>query len=218
MLIGNERLIIIIGMAHSGTTILAYVLKQHPDVFCFTDGTEAWILENTLLLRARTEAIQQLLNQHPTKRILLKRPWTTMRHADWLEREMPNARYLYCLRPFEEIARSWAKPTSLVDDHLRHGGPTYQRNFYRHCLDRAMSFATKVPHFRTVHHPELVAEPKRIVEETATWLGLSGWTFDVSQVSATKNIRDLLYRAHIGWCTVDVSASAGGWPGIQTGQ
>jgi hypothetical protein len=206
MIVGNERLIIVLGMAHSGTTILAYVLKQHPQVLCFTDGTEAWLLENTLLLCAQTGSIQQLLNQYPNQRILLKRPWSCIRHADWLEREMPNARYLYCVRPFEEIAQSWAKPTSFIDDHLRHSGIPHQRNFYRHCLERAMTLGTRVPYFRTVHHPDLVADPTRIMAETATWLKLSPWDFDVSEVSATKNIKDKLYRASIGWSAFDVSA------------
>ena len=41
MVAGQERLIVVLGMAHSGTTILTYVLKQHPDVILAVGGHDA---------------------------------------------------------------------------------------------------------------------------------------------------------------------------------
>lgn len=192
MIEGNERLIIVVGMAHSGTTILAYLLQQHPDVVCCTDGTEAWILENTWLPLEQAEPIQQLLAKFPDKRLLLKRPWNGVYHGDWMQREMPNARYLYCLRNFEEISKSWLKPNSFVDSRLRDGGPKYQREFYDMCFKEASAFGSRVSHFRPMPHEHLLNNPKRVMAMTTMWLGLSPWRFDVSKVSRTTNIKDFL--------------------------
>lgn len=58
VLSGNERLIIEVGLAHSGTTILTHVLRQHPEVVFVVNGSEAWILENTWLPLEQAEPIQ----------------------------------------------------------------------------------------------------------------------------------------------------------------
>lgn len=34
-------------------------------------------------------------------------------------REIPNAKFIYIYRDFNDIAASWSKPTSLVNDELR---------------------------------------------------------------------------------------------------
>jgi hypothetical protein len=41
MISGNERLIVVFGMAHSGTTILTYVLNKHPETMLAVDGGES---------------------------------------------------------------------------------------------------------------------------------------------------------------------------------
>lgn len=133
MIVGNERLIIVVGMAHSGTTILTYLLRQHPDAVCCTDGTEAWVLENTWLPFERQAPIQDLLARFPHKRVLLKRPWNVAKHRQWMENEMPSAKYLYCFRGFEDISKSWSKPKSFVDPRLRAGDQSYQRETYDMC-------------------------------------------------------------------------------------
>lgn len=192
MITGNERLIIVLGMAHSGTTILTHVLRQHPDITLFVDGSEAWIYENTYLPLEQSEPIQQLLTDYPNRRIILKRPWNEVWHGDWMAQEMPNAKFIYCYRSFEETAKSWSKPTSFVADQLRSGGIDYQRSFYHFCIEKAEAFSRKVPFYKKVFHPDFVERPAHTIAMLAQWFGLSPFKFDVSQVGHDKDIKRLL--------------------------
>lgn len=188
----NDRLIIVLGMAHSGTTILTHILQKHPDVICGTDGAEAWILENIWLPLEQAEPIQQLLHNFPTKRILLKRPWNEVWHGEWMKREMPNAKFIYCYRSFLEISESWCKPNSMVDAELRDGD--HQKQFYEMCWECAGKFGSSVTHYRQHYHPDFVENPEKVIAEMATWLGLSPWMFDVTSVGNHLNIKDVLCK------------------------
>jgi hypothetical protein len=195
MLNGNERLIIVLGMAHSGTTILTYILQKHPDVVCCTNGSEAWILENTWLPSEQADPIQQLLDKFPTKRVMLKRPWNEVWHGEWMKREMPNAKFIYCYRNFADISASWCKSNSMIDDSLRNGGVDHQKQFYEMCWQRGSEFGSTVSNFWQHYHQHFVENPKKVIAETAAWLGLSPYRFDVSLVSKHLNIKDVLCRA-----------------------
>ncbi len=197
MICGNERLIVVLGMAHSGTTILSYVLRQHPEVVCCTDGTEAWILENSWLPLEQAEPIERLLTRFATRRVLLKRPWNEVWHGDWMKREMPNASFIYCYRSFADTAASWCKPTSFVEDQLRFGGVEYQRNFYEMCWQRAQSFGSGVPCFRKHYHADFVADPAKVIAVAAAWLGLAPFKFNVGEVSSDKDIKSLLWARRV---------------------
>lgn len=179
-------------MAHSGTTILTHVLRHHPEVRLAVSGSEAWILENTWLPFEETEPIRQLLADDPSRRIILKRPWNCLYHSDWMAREMPKARFIYCYRSFEETAKSWSKTTSLVDEQLRDGGLDYQQTFYQFCLKKAEAFSRRVRFFRKVFHPSFVASPAHTMATLATWLGLTPFEFELSQVAYDKDIKGLL--------------------------
>lgn len=72
----HERLIVVMGMARSGTTIFTYVLCRHPQIALFRDGTEAWLLENDCLPRWRTDRIGRVTCLFPeADYVVLKRPW-----------------------------------------------------------------------------------------------------------------------------------------------
>src|SRR5580700_6890848 len=109
-----------------------------------------------------------------------------------MAREMPNARYVYCVRPFDEIAVSWSKPTSLAGEHLRSSPIESQRDFYRFCLDRATMFGFSVRHFTEVRLPEFVRNPSSVMATLACSLGLTHFDFDVSQVGRDKDIKQVL--------------------------
>lgn len=195
MINGDERLIIVLGMAHSGTTILTYVLNQHPGVSCCINGNEHAIMENDYLLVEDTVSIQALLNNEPQNRILLKRPWTEVWHAEWLKREMPNARYVYCYRNFEDISTSWSKPGSMVSSDLRDSGLEHQREFYDYCWKQAVDFSESVPYFYWHYHPTFIMEnPLKVVSILGNWLGLSRWYYDTSMVNKCINIKDIILR------------------------
>jgi len=181
-------------MAHSGTTILTYVLKQHPDLILGVGGSETWIFENTWLPREQAEPIQELLAKYPDKRLLLKRPWNEVWHADWMKREMPNARFIYCYRDIDEITMSWSKTTSLVEAKLRNGGIDYQHQFYKMCWEKAETFGRVVPFFLKVYHPRFVENPQLVMADITAWAGLQQLEFDVSEVSYKSNIKLRLWR------------------------
>ncbi len=182
MIAGNERLIVVLGMAHSGTTILTYVLWQHPGIVCCMDGDEAWVLENSWMHLEQAEPIQSVLDQHPLKRVLLKRPWNEVNHGDWMKREMPDARFIYCYRNFTDVSASWRKHSSMVSRSLREGGPDHQRETYAASWDRADALRTVVKWFRYHSHQCFVDHPTRTMEETTTWLELPPFEFDASLV------------------------------------
>ena len=207
MIADNERLIIVLGMAHSGTTILTYLLRQHPEIYIVANGNEAWILENSWLPNELAEPIQGVLRRFPQKRILLKRPWNCVWHGEWMAREMPHARFIYCDRDFEAIAASWSKPTSFVDDRLRNGGLEHQRAHYEFCHERAETFAQSVPFFHRVDHSDFVRSPKETMARLAAWTGLPPFDYDVCEVGLRADIKRRLWPRPVR------NAELGAWNG-----
>lgn len=192
MISGNERLIIISGMAHSGTTILTYLIKQHPDLFCHTDGQESWLLENSLLFECNSDGIQNLLNHNP-KRIILKRTWC-FKHYNWLNQQMPNAKYIYCLRDFDPISASWSKPNSFVSNKTRTSND--QKSIYDLNLECAMKLKSMVSHFQIVRHVDLLLDPKHVMSNIGEWLNIH-YDWDTSVVSKI-DIKSLLHMSAFG--------------------
>ena len=190
----NERLIIVVGMAHSSTTIMTYLLKQHPDVYCHSIGTESWLFESDFLSNVKSDSIQNLLDNNLDKRVLLKKPWNTSHHGEWMQREMPDARYLYCLRPFEDITISWSKSDSFMPDELRYCGRDCQKMFYEICLSKDLAFGESVSNFRISHYSDFVSNPIHTMNSIGDWLGLSEFKWDVSDVGVKKNIKASLQK------------------------
>lgn len=185
----TERLIVVLGMAHSGTTILTHTLANHPDVTLATNGGEAWLLENDWLPNEDSPPLVQWLETNTGRRLLLKRPWNECLHAEWMSRTMPDARFIYCRREFSEIRKSWSKPTSFVESSLRN--PTEQFAAYSDALVKAQRFADTVKHFFTVDHERLLANPARELARLTRWLDLPKFEFDVSAIG-TSNLKHQL--------------------------
>ena len=163
MIKNNEKIIVISGMAHSGTTILAYILQQHPEIYCFTNGDQACILENDLLLNKQNETIEFVINSHFPKRILLKRPWTECKVLDWFSQELPNARFIYCYKAFEDITKSWCKPTSWISEELRSASEEKQKNCYEESWNSAMKLAQKTNYFKAIFYDNFLGGKKPYV-------------------------------------------------------
>lgn len=189
-ILSNDRLIVVLGMAHSGTTSLTFVLRQHPETICCVSGRESKLLENDWLLAEQAEPIQRLLGRY-RKRIILKRPWVEVDHADFLVREMPTAKFVYCYRDFKDISKSWSKPNSLVDPALRLN-LTFQEETYKKCIERSEALKNRVPFFKKVYHPDFVSDPKKIMDELSEWLGLFPFVFDTKEISYNRNIKSIL--------------------------
>ena len=185
----NERLIVVLGMAHSGTTSLTYILQQHPETVCCVNGNESRLFENDWLLSEQATPIQALLKKI-SKRIILKRPWVCVDHADFLVREMPNAKFVYCYRSFEEMSKSWSKSNSFIYPALRKD-LTLQKETYIKCLDRAETFKNRIPFFKKIFHPDFVANPK-VTNDLVEWLDLTPFNFNFKEISYSKNIKTIL--------------------------
>lgn len=192
MIPGNERLIVVCGMAHSGTTILTHILRQHPDVHLVVNGNESWLLENDWLPNEDTDKIARCLAEHPDKRILLKRPWNITQHSEWMAREMPDAAFVYCDRPFSQIRKSWSKLTSLVDAKLRFS-PDLQTEVYSQSLESLVHFSAMVRRVLIFPLAGLIDDPNGKMEETRQWLKLSDFSFDTSLVNGPLKIRTILH-------------------------
>lgn len=186
----SDRLVIVLGMAHSGTTILTHLLRQHPSLHLCANGGNAWLLENDWLLAKDQCSILNALKQH--ERVLLKRPWTEYRALDWLIETFPNAWYIYCYKDCEDIIQSWSRTDTNCEADLRDAPMAEKRAFYEHCRRCAITLWENVAHFRVVHHPYLARHPADCMVELRNWLGLSAFIFDVSAVVSGVDIKKVL--------------------------
>lgn len=170
-------------MAHSGTTIVSYLLRQHPSVAVATDGNESWILENTSLPREDNSTIQKLLDSHPQKYVLMKRPWNCVYHIEWMSKEMPNAKYIYCQKTFSEINKSWSKRLSFIEEKLKNATVEEKCKFYNMCLAKGTELSERVSHFYKVHHSDFMQNAESIMKDISNWIGLKPFAFDISKVN-----------------------------------
>lgn len=195
MINGNDRLIVVLGMVHSGTTILTHLLRQHPSVTLGLepDGNEPnWSLENRWTVLGEATPIEDLLRAHDC--VLLKSIWYSWWSPDFLVSECQNAKFLYINKPFDLIRESWAKATSLADDDLRTATEEFQRQSYDVMSQAAADFGKKVVNFKKIAYTDLLAKPKEVISGIATWLDLPKFEFDVSQVSSEIDIKQVLGR------------------------
>lgn len=192
MISEQKRLIIVFGMAHSGTTIFTDILSQHPDIHLHADGTMAYIHENDLLLNADEEGISAIADEFPTQRILLKRPWVEVQHKEWLIKTMPEAYFIYCIKGKEKTIKSWSAPNAYVNDDFRNKSFQEKATIYDNCLNEAMDFKKRVKQFITVENEELIRDPQALFQRISYNLELREYPFNVDEISSTKGIKKKL--------------------------
>ncbi len=190
MINGNEKLIIICGMAHSGTTIVAHIIRQHPEFKLFNNGSMRHILENDFLLNANAEKIKDLTKEE--KRIILKRPWVESGRVDWLINNMPDAYYLYCLKDKEKIITSWSAKKSFVNPGFRNSSYEEKSKAYDECYRNAMKLKEKVKKFMIIKNDELLLSPRKMFDDINAFLDATEFSYDLSDVSSTKSIKTKL--------------------------
>ncbi|HVX60831.1 MAG TPA: sulfotransferase [Pirellulales bacterium] len=169
----HERLIIVLGMARSGTTIFTYVLCRHPQIALFRGGGEAWLLENDCLLRRQTRRIGRAAALFPeAKYVVLKRPWQE-EHAEWLHEHMPRASFIVLLRDRESIKRSWA-----TTGRWALSGRRQAQTDPDACYDKYYQYALRLPETlgrqrcRIIHYEQMIQQPEAVFAELADWLGV----------------------------------------------
>jgi hypothetical protein len=169
----HERLIIVLGMARSGTTIFTYVLCRHPQIALFRGGPEAWLLENDCLLRRQTRRIGRAAALFPeAKYVVLKRPWQE-EHAEWLHEHMPRASFVVLVRDRESIKRSWA-----TTGRWALSGRRQAQTDPDACYDKYYQYALRLPETldrqrcRIIHYEQMIQQPEAVFAELADWLGV----------------------------------------------
>ena len=109
--------VVIFGMAHSGTTIFARILSQHPDLVLYANGPQRKLLECDEPRYKQYKKLQKL-SESLSKRLLVKRPWTEKNYNGW-RRHFPKATYFLLLREREASIKSWLAPTSMAGNELK---------------------------------------------------------------------------------------------------
>jgi sulfotransferase family protein len=169
----HERLIIVLGMARSGTTIFTYALCRHPRIALFREGAEAWLLENDCLPRRCPLRIARAAALFPkAKYVVLKRPWQE-EHAEWLHDHMPRARFIVLIRDRESVTRSWATTgrwTMSGRLQSKADPDAYYDKYYQY----AMRLPETLGHerCRMIRYEQMVKEPQTVFAELADWLGV----------------------------------------------
>jgi Sulfotransferase family len=181
MIDNHQRLIIIDGVPYSGTTLLTYLLAHHPDVLLACSAPQCPLLENSWLSTQDAPTIEAILKSSPTPRILLKRPWTIYRGAEWLTRDFPSARFLYCVRNEASVISSWLRRGDFEGDTLQQV-MKIDRETYAEAEKRASLFRLRVPYFLFVQLEDLLANPVDTLNNIGAWLGLSSFKYDTSHV------------------------------------
>lgn len=102
-----ERLVVICGMARTGTSALASYVGSHPDIKLVVGGGLWFNAESDLLTPTPDwETIDRLLAENSTKRILLKKPWVEGMPS-LFERVNPK-NVIVCFRDKDSLFRSWS--------------------------------------------------------------------------------------------------------------
>ncbi len=168
----DHRVIIVMGMARSGTTVFTHVLSQHPKIFLFHN---VYNYENDLLFNLKSEEIQKIILEHPSKFILFKRPWIE-RIPLFFKEHLPNAYYIYLSKPFSMIQESWSK-TSWVDKELRDANLEDKKKFYDEHIQIAKNFPKIVGtnNFKMIDYISFIENPQKIMEEVSRFLKLKNY-------------------------------------------
>lgn len=121
------RLIVVCGMARTGTSATAAFIGTHPSVKLVIGGG-LWYVAETDIMKGDSvswEAIDRLLRQYPLSRILVKQPWMEA-NAGFFEKA-EGASIVICKRDLENLFYSWAKTDMVGRECKRHPEDTYKQ-------------------------------------------------------------------------------------------
>jgi hypothetical protein len=188
----NNRLIIVLGMAHSGTTIFTKTLLQCPNVICLRNGPQRWIFENTYIRKRKTKPIEQFLCEHPHSLVVMKKPWAET-HYEFFREKMPEAYFVCMLKSFKAIRRSWSKKTSFVSAGLRNGSEAAQKRHYDKYYNAAMNFPreTGAKRYFKLSYQKLLKNPNETFVKVNRFLDLN-FKFDTSEIKPGGNVKKTL--------------------------
>lgn len=186
--VSYDKLIVVTGMPHSGTTIFTYLLQQHPQITLFAHTIpkllETWITDPDVL---------QLVNYFIARcgtHVLVKRPSLFVELGDYLLANMPKAKYICCHRDFDQIVKSWSGP-HCISATAKYSND--QLGLYNTWMSIENYFCNRLPFCTSLHHADFVNDPQSVLNSITDWLQLERYVFDVSQVSLDeeKSIKKL---------------------------
>lgn len=104
-----RRLIVVTGMARSGTSVTTAFIGSHPDVRLAIGGA-CWPVAETDLIRPEMgepdwESIDELLRDNYPHRVLIKQPW--MMSSETFSRAIRPAKVVVCLRDRRNQVGGW---------------------------------------------------------------------------------------------------------------
>lgn len=188
-------MIVIMGMAHSGTTIVAHILRQCPDLVLYCSGQQAGLLEcqevaahiptsgwDWRTLQSKNNALYAV-----DKHLLIKRPWSESRPTWWVD-YFPDSLFIICFRPFSQIKESWTGPRSMCPS-LKNKTEPQLWNYYKKSLKQALSFPLKN---YLLEHTRLLNDPDQVLKEVAEFLKID-YVFNISQVG-NGNIKNIIRK------------------------
>ena len=125
-----RRLILITGMARSGTSVVTAYIGSHPDVRLIV-GEFMWPVLETDILRPEHgepdwQTMDQLLHEHYPHRILLKQPW--LMQNETLFRAIRPAKVIVCLRDRDRLINSWRSSDRVSDRCKQDPKKVYSEN------------------------------------------------------------------------------------------
>jgi len=120
------RLIVVCGMARTGTSATAAFIGSHPLVKLVIGGGLWYVAETDIMKGDEVSwgAIDILLKKYPLRRILVKQPWLEA-NADFFKRA-EGAKIIICRRELEDLFYSWLK-TDMVGRECKH----YPQDVYK---------------------------------------------------------------------------------------
>ena len=159
----NHRIIIVFGMARSGTTVFTHVLNQHYKVHLFHN---VYNYENDMIFNQKVDAMESVVAQFPSRRVVFKRPWSESM-TDFFVEHMPDACYIAMLKPFDMINKSWQK--SIWTKGLWGDDEKIRRDKYDEHLALLEEFPLKL---KIIDYTKFVSQPDEAMAEVAEFLGL----------------------------------------------
>lgn len=181
---GDWAPVFIVGMPRSGTTLVAELLSQHPQV-C-NRGELPWIArlaqqpelaiapDRTMLEHAAAIYAAQTRQDDATgARWFIDKQTLNFRYIDLILAMFPNAKIIHCQRGTRDIALSlWTQ--SFVEDVQGYAYDFADIAVVMRDCERLMAhWRKRYPEsIRAVHYEELVANPQSVIAELGEWLTL----------------------------------------------
>jgi hypothetical protein len=166
-----SRLIVVCGMARTGSTALTAYIGTHPDVVLVVDGAQ-WYRAETDLVQddIQWDVIDRLLEASKPKYVLIKRPWLE-RRLEFFERAR-MAKVIVCFRGKEALFRSW-NTSLMAGEEGRHNPDKVYDGQIAYCESLLDCGALRMDHEDLGPH-----QAKRLGE----FLGIDPNGFDASRI------------------------------------